>query len=350
MTTRYSYDEGVALFRAPLLDVGKLAAAEQARRTGDRITYIRNRHLNPTNLCVLRCPMCAFSRGEGEEGAYCLSVAEALAAADDGGEPPDELHITAGLHPSLPFTYALELLAALRTRFPNTALKAFTAVEIDHWARGAGISIDDCLRALKDAGLHGLTGGGAEILVPRVRALICPGKVSSARWLEIHGAAHALGLPTTATMLYGHVETVEERVAHLLALREQQDKTGGFTAFVPLAYQPARTVLGGCGTTGRDDLQTIAVARLLLDNIPHIKAYWPMLGVKTAQLALAFGADDLDGTVVAEKIAHAAGAPTPPGLGEPDLRRLIIEAGFRPVRRDAAWNEIVRTMIRRIPG
>lgn len=334
---RLSVEDGVTLYRAPhLLPVGALAQRSREARHGRQVSYIVNRHLNPTNICHLRCPLCAFSRSPGESGAYCLSIEEVWAAAEAYREHhPAEFHIVGGLHRDLPFTYACDLLAGLRASFPGVALKAFTAAEIDHWAQVAGISVEDCLRALMQAGLDGLTGGGAEIFAPRVRALICPQKISSERWLQIHGLAHALGLPTTATMLYGHVETVEERVQHLLTLREQQDRSGGFVAFVPLAYHPEHTALGGQPTTGRDDLQTIAVSRLFLDNIPHIKAYWIMLGMKIAQLAIAFGANDLDGTVMEERICHMAGGNSPQALSETQLRDLITAGGGEPVRRDS---------------
>jgi aminodeoxyfutalosine synthase len=342
---RLSAADGLTLYTTPhLLEVGVLAQRARERRHGRLVTYIVNRHLNPTNICVARCPLCAFSRSVGEPGAYCLSVAEVWDAAEAYREHrPAEFHIVGGLHPDLPFSYALELLAGLHQRFPEVALKAFTAAEIDHWARVAGVSIAACLTALQQVGLSGLTGGGAEIFAPRVRALICPQKISSERWLSIHETAHRLGIPTTATMLYGHVETLEERVEHLLALRAQQDRSGGFLAFIPLAYHPAHTQLGGRDTTGQDDLRTIAVARLLLDNIPHIKAYWVMLGVKIAQLAIAFGANDLDGTVMEERICHMAGGDTPQALSEGDLRRLIMEGGGDPVRRDSHHRPVAVT-------
>lgn len=334
---RLTADDGLALFRAPhLLQVGLLAQRVREQRHGQAISYVINRHLNPTNICRLRCPLCAFSRSAGEPGAYALSIEEIVEAAE-AYRPHElaELHIVGGLHPDWPFRYALDLLAALHTRFPNVSLKAFTAVEIDHWAARSGLTIPACLLALRDAGLAGLTGGGAEIFAPRVRQIICPEKISGDRWLAIHGEAHALGLPSTATMLYGHVETLEERVAHLLALRAQQDRSGGFVAFVPLAYHPGHTALGGEETTGRDDLLTLAVSRLILDNIPHIKAYWVMLGVKIAQLAIAFGANDLDGTVMEERICHMAGGDSPQALSETALQRLIRESGCEPVRRDS---------------
>ncbi|MHB9025743.1 MAG: aminofutalosine synthase MqnE [Armatimonadota bacterium] len=334
---RLTAEDGLILYRSPhLLQVGRLAQHVRRQRHGERVTYVLNCHLNPTNICRLRCPLCAFSRADGEPGAYCLSVPDVLAVAEGSrSQGPDEFHIVGGINDDLPFQYALDLLSGLRARFPGVALKAFTAVEIEQWARVAGLSIEDCLRALRDAGLDSLPGGGAEIFAERVRRQICPQKISGARWLEIHGIAHALGIPTTATMLYGHVETMEERVEHLLALREQQDRTGGFLAFIPLAYHPGNTGIGGRETTGRDDLQTIAVARLLLDNISNIKAYWVMLGVKIAQLALPFGANDLDGTVMEEKICHMAGGESPRGLAEEALRQIIRDAGGVPARRDS---------------
>ncbi|HEY3416282.1 MAG TPA: aminofutalosine synthase MqnE [Armatimonadota bacterium] len=334
---RLTAADGLALYRSPhLLQVGSLAQHVRRQRHGEVVTYVLNCHLNPTNICRLRCPLCAFSRSAGEAGAYCLSVAEVLELAEryrDQG--PDEFHIVGGINDDLPFSYALTLLAGLRERFPGISLKAFTAVEIEQWARVAGLSVEACLCELRAAGLDSLPGGGAEIFAERVRRIICPEKVSGARWLEIHGAAHALGIPTTATMLYGHIETLEERVEHLLALRELQDRTGGFLAFIPLAYHPGHTQIGGRETTGRDDLQTIAVSRLLLDNIPNIKAYWVMLGVKIAQLALLFGANDLDGTVMEEKICHMAGGESPRGLAEEALRQIILDAGGEPARRDS---------------
>lgn len=334
---RLSAEDGALLFHSrELLQVGWLAGQMRERLHGRRVSYIVNRHLNPTNICSLRCPLCAFSRSKGEDSAYCLSVPEVVEQAEAFRQHhPSEFHITGGLHPDLPFSYARELLSALRASFPEVALKAFTAVEIDHWAATGEMSIAECLHELQMAGLSGLTGGGAEIFAPRVRQIISPKKVSAERWLEIHGIAHGLGLPTTATMLYGHVETVEERVAHLLALREQQDRTVGFVAFVPLAYHPAHTALGGQATTGRDDLLTVAISRLLLDNIPNIKAYWVMLGVKMAQLAIPFGANDLDGTVMEERICHMAGGTSPQALSEEELRCLITAAGGEPVRRDS---------------
>lgn len=339
---RLSAEDGILLFRTPhLLQAGLLAQRVRERLHGRAISYIINRHLNPTNICRLRCPLCAFSRSNGDEGAYVLTVEEVVAAAEAYREQnPSEFHIVGGLHPDLPFSYALELLDSLRARFPDISLKAFTAVEIDHWAQRAGIDARDCLRILHKAGLDGLTGGGAEIFAPRVRSIICPDKISAERWLTIHDEAHHLGIPTTATMLYGHIETIEERVDHLLRLREQQDRSGGFLAFIPLAYHPANTALGGEETTARDDLLTVATSRLLLDNIPHIKAYWVMLGVKITQLAIAFGANDVDGTVMEERICHMAGGTSPQALSEERLKELIAAGGGEAVRRDSQHRKI----------
>jgi aminodeoxyfutalosine synthase len=344
--TRLTAADGIRLFTSPdVLAVGQLAHQACRQRHGRQVSYIINRHLNPTNICRLRCPICAFSRAPGDADAFCFSVDDLIAQAEADASPSlAEFHVVGGLHPTLPFSYALDLVRGLRARFPGVAVKAFTAVEIDHWAAQGDTTVEGCLSALRDAGLSGLTGGGAEIFAPRVRAMICPHKLSADRWLAIHGCAHALDLPSTATMLYGHVETVEERVDHLLRLRAQQDRSGGFTAFVPLPYHPAHTALGGRRTSGRDDLLTVAVSRLLLDNIPHIKAYWVMLGVKIAQLALPFGANDLDGTVVEERICHMAGGQSPQILAEETLQRLIREAGGIPVRRDSRHRLLATTL------
>lgn len=334
---RLTAADGLTLYKCShLAQVGALADHVRLRHHGQQISYIVNRHLNHTNICSLRCPLCAYSRSAGEEGAFCHSVDELLAMAEQyRADNPLEFHIVGGLHPELPFSYALELLSKLHYHFPDVALKAFTAVEIAHWARVSGLSYTECLQQLQQVGLVGLTGGGAEIFAPRVRKIICPGKLPAETWLEIHGLAHQLHMPTTATMLYGHVETIEERIEHMVMLREQQDKSGGFVAFIPLAYHPQNTRLAGRSTTGRDDLMTIAISRLMLDNIPNIKAYWVMLGLKIAQLALTFGANDLDGTVKEEHICHMAGGDTPQALSENELRQLIYEVGGVPQRRDS---------------
>jgi aminodeoxyfutalosine synthase len=338
---RLSFEDGVRLYReADLLELGALANRAREARHGRRATYVRNLHLNYSNLCVLGCDFCAFSRTRGQPGAYERTLDEAWrfaeAASRDGIR---EIHIVGGCHPDHPFRFYTDLLRGLKARHPGVHLKAFTAVEIDHFCSRTGRPAEAVLAELRAAGLDSLPGGGAEIFAERVRRRLCPRKPDAARWLAIHRAAHRLGIPSTATMLYGHIETVEERVDHLLRLRALQDETGGFTAFVPLAFHPGHTRLAGLpAPTGQDDLRAIAAARLLLDNIGHVKAYWVTLGLKLAPVALHFGADDLDGTVGEERIAHGAGAESPSGLPAEELARLIREAGREPVERDAVYN------------
>jgi len=337
---RLSADDGARLFRgADLLELGALAHRVRQARHGRRATFVRNLHLNYTNVCALRCDFCGYSRPDGAPGAFTVPLDEAFARAEAAARTGiREIHIVGGLHPDLPYGYYTDLLRGLRQRCPGVHLKAFTAVEIDHLAARAGRPVEAVLADLRAAGLDSLPGGGAEVFAERVRRRLCPRKPNADRWLAVHRAAHRLGIPSTATMLYGHVETPEERVDHLLRIRALQDETGGFTAFIPLAYQPGPGRVGGAaGPTAQDDLRAIAVARLLLDNIEHIKAYWVMLGLKLAPVALHFGADDLDGTIEEEKIAHMAGAGSPAGVPAEALRRLIREAGMEPVERDARY-------------
>jgi aminodeoxyfutalosine synthase len=339
---RLSADDGVFLYRdADLLALGALANRVREARHGRRATFVRNLHLNYTNVCTLRCDFCGYSRPDGAPGAFTMALDEAFARAEAAARTGiREIHIVGGLHPGLPFNYYTDLLRGLRRRCPGVHLKAFTAVEIDHLAALSGRPVEAVLADLRAAGLDSLPGGGAEIFAERVRRELCPKKPGADRWLAVHRAAHRLGIPSTATMLYGHVETPEERVDHLLRLRALQDETGGFTAFVPLAYQPGPDRVGGVeGPTAQDDLRAIAVARLLLDNVSHIKAYWVMLGLRLAPVALHFGADDLDGTIEEEKIAHMAGAGSPSGVTAEELSRLIREAGREPVERDAGYND-----------
>jgi aminodeoxyfutalosine synthase len=258
-------------------------------------------------------------------------------------EGATEFHIVGGLHPDLPFEFYLDLIRGLKQRFPQVHLKAFTMVEVGYYARIAKLTIKETLEAMKNAGVDSLPGGGAEIFHPRVRKIICDHKVSGQRWLEIARTAHEIGLKSNATMLYGHIETPEERVDHLIQLRETQDKTHGFVTFIPLQFHPANTGISDVPpATGFDDLKTIAVARLMLDNFDHIKAYWIMLTPRVAQIALSFGANDLDGTVVEENIYHDAGATTPEFMSRNELERLIREAGREPVERDTAYNRVDR--------
>jgi len=340
---RISDDEARELFAShDLLAIGELAAEANRRRNGDKVYFNVNRHINYTNLCVNRCTFCAFSKEEGEPGGYTLAleqVAEKAREARAAGAT--EVHIVGGLHPELPFGFYLDMLRSIRDIDPDLHIKAFTAVEIDYFARISGRSVNEVLAELRAAGLGSMPGGGAEILVERVRQRICPEKISGERWLEVTEAAHRAGLKSNATMLFGHLESYADRVAHMRLIRELQDRTGGFHAFIPLAFQPDNTrVPGAKGVGGVDALKTLAIARLYLDNVRHIKAYWVMLGLKIAQTALCFGVNDLDGTVVEEKIGHDAGAETPQALSRARLERLIREAGRQPVERDTLYNEI----------
>ncbi len=342
---RLTAEDGLLLFEShDLLAVGWLANHVREQRHGNVCYFNVNRHINPTNVCVAHCKLCAFGRSPDAPGAYTFALEEMYQRAAEGvAEGATEFHIVGGLHPDLPFDYFLEMVRGLKQRFPQVHLKAFTMVEVHYFSRLAKISIRETLLKMKEAGVDSLPGGGAEIFHPRVRRLICDHKVSGRMWLSIARTAHELGLRSNATMLYGHVETLEERVDHLLHLRELQDQTHGFGAFIPLEFHPANTALAHLPRpTGFDALKTIAVSRLLLDNFDHIKAYWVMLTPRIAQIALGFGADDLDGTVVEEKIYHDAGATTPEHLTRPELERLIRAAGRVPVERDTLYNRIDR--------
>jgi aminodeoxyfutalosine synthase len=342
---RLNAEDGLALYQShDLLAVGWLANFVREKKHGN-VTYFNvNRHINPTNVCVAHCKLCAFGRSPDSPGAYTFALDEIYKRASEGvAEGATEFHIVGGLHPDLPFEYYLTLIRGLKERFPQVHLKAFTMVEVGYYARISKLSIRDTLLAMKNAGVDSLPGGGAEIFHPRVRKIICDHKVSGQRWLEIARTAHELGLRSNATMLYGHIETAEERVDHLLQLRATQDVTHGFVTFIPLAFHPANTGLSHLpGPTGMDDLKAIAVSRLLLDNFDHIKAYWIMLTPRIAQVALRFGANDLDGTVVEEKIYHDAGATTPEFMTRAELERLIRAAGRVPVERDTLYNPVDR--------
>jgi aminodeoxyfutalosine synthase len=343
---RLSYDDGIALYRSnDLLALGWLANLVRERKNGNLCYYNVNRHLNPTNVCVAHCRLCAFGRDANAPGAYTIALEEAFQTAARGyNETVTEFHIVGGLHPDLTFEYYLDLLRGLKQRFPQVHLKAFTMVEIVYLAKIAKLSIRDTLVKLKEAGLDSHPGGGAEIFHPRVRKVICDHKISGQMWLQTARTAHELGLHSNATMLYGHIETEEERVDHLLKLRELQDQTRGFVCFIPLAFHPENTALSHLPKpTGILDLKTIAISRLLLDNFPHIKAYWIMLTPPIAQVGLRFGADDIDGTVIEEKIYHDAGAKTAQAMRRSQLLRLIREAGREPVERDTLYRPVRRT-------
>jgi aminodeoxyfutalosine synthase len=342
---RLSFDDGVTLYRSPdLLGVGWMANRVRERLHGNTTYFNVNRHINPTDVCVASCKLCAFGKKAKDPTAYTWSHEQIWERAGHGySEAVTEFHIVGGLHPTWPFDYYTGLLKALKERFPSVHLKAFTMVEIDWIARVGAKSIPETIRALREAGMDSCPGGGAEIFERRVRDVICKNKISGEEWLAIARECHLQGVRTNATMLYGHVETIEDRVDHLLRLRDLQDETGGFTGLIPLAFHPENTPLAHLpASSGQTDLRVIAVSRLLLDNFPHIKAYWIQIGVKLAQIALYFGADDLVGTVVDETITHAAGATTASGLSRVDFERMIRESGREPVERDAAYQRVVR--------
>jgi len=343
---RLSVADGIALYRSPdLLAVGWLANHIREARHGDICYFNVNRHINPTNICVAHCKLCAFGRDPNAPGAYNFALDEIWQRAEEGIRAgATEFHMVGGLHPDLPFEYFLDMIRGLKQRCPTIHLKAFTMVEVGYFSRIAKLSIRDTLLALKEAGVDSLPGGGAEIFNPRVRRVICDHKTSGQQWLEIARTAHEIGLRSNATMLYGHIENEEERVEHLLLLRELQDETHGFQTFIPLAFHPENTALAHLPKpTGFDDLRAIAVSRLLLDNFDHIKAYWVMLTPRIAQIALRFGADDIDGTIIEEKIYHDAGATTEQFTPRSELVRLIRAAGRTPVERDTLYRPVIRT-------
>jgi aminodeoxyfutalosine synthase len=344
---RLSFEEGVRLYETPdIAGLGHMANLARERRHGDATYYNVNSHINYSNVCVLwkACSFCAFARNKGQEGAYAYSLDEIFEMAGPLGEGRTEFHMVGGLHPDLPFDYYLEMTHGIKEIHPHLHLKCFTATEIGWLAdRVAKMSVEDTLGALRRAGLGSLTGGGAEIFAEPTRSRICKGKQSGEDWLEVHRVAHGMGIASTCTMLYGHIETNEDRVDHMLRLRELQDETGGFTAFIPLAFHPDNSQMADVpGPGGLLDIRNYAAARLLLDNIDHIKAYWIMVGLPIAQISQRFGVDDIDGTVVQEKIYHMAGARTPEEMGVEDIRRLIEEVGRRPVERDTLYREVER--------
>ncbi len=343
---RLNFDDGVALYRSgDVLAVGWMANLVRERMHGDLAYFNVNRHINPTNVCVASCRLCAFGRKKGAADTYTMALEEAWETAGQGlTEAVTEFHIVGGLHPDLPFEYFMELVRGLKQRYPKVHVKAFTMVEVSFLAKRGKMSIGEVLERMKEAGVDSCPGGGAEIFAERVRAIICDHKIDGSEWLDTARLAHKAGLKSNATMLYGHIESDEDRVDHLLKLRAVQDETGGFQTFIPLSFHPENTALGHLPkSTGMQDLRQIAVGRLLLDNFPHIKSYWQMVTPQMAQMALRFGADDIDGTVVEEKIYHDAGASTPQGLKRRDLERLITEAGRVPFERDTLYRAVTRS-------
>ena len=339
---RVSEEDALALFRTrDIHAAGEMADLANRRVNGDRVYFIVNRHINPTNICVNRCKFCAFGKGKEEPLAYTMTMEEILVRAEEGrAQNATELHIVGGLHPDLPFDFYLRMLRTLRERFPEMHIQAFTAVEIDYFSRITGLPLAEGIRLLKEAGLGSLPGGGAEIFAPEVRNRICPEKITGDRWLEVMEEVHAAGLKSNATMLYGHVETLESRVDHMRRLRELQDRTGGFQSFIPLAFHPKNTEIAKGYTTGLTDLLSLAVGRIYLDNFRHVKSFWIMVGPKIAQISLHFGVDDIDGTVVEEKITHAAGAQAGQVMTVAELVTMIRQAGKIPVERDTLYNVV----------
>ena len=341
---RLSFEDGVALIESPeLAAVGALANLARERRHGDLTWFNRNLHINATNVCEASCIFCSFARLEtGDPAAYTMSMDEAVGRVRAlRHQFVTEVHIVNGLNPDLPFSYYTDLLRALKTERPDLHIKGFTAVEIHYYAEKYGMTYEGVLTALRDAGLGSMPGGGAEIFAPRARKKLCPDKVTTEGWLEVHRTAHRLGMRTNCTMLFGSIERREERIDHMVRLRELQDETNGFQTFIPLKFHNEGNRLRKINEpTDADCLKTLAVSRLMLDNIPHIKAYWPMLGIQLAQLSLGFGVDDLDGTVREERIYHMAGAKTPQELTRDELVALIRRAGRIPVERDTLYRVV----------
>jgi aminodeoxyfutalosine synthase len=342
---RITADEAQTLWQqAPLWQLAELAVAAKHRVSGDKVYYNRNFHLEPTNVCLFECKFCSYRRRAGEEGAWDYSMDEVMdivRSRKDSGAT--EIHIVGGVHPTNDLYYYAEMIRRIKQIMPDVAIKAFTAVELNYMIRQAGLTLEQGLTLLKEAGMESIPGGGAEIFAPEIRTKICPQKGSAEEWLALHRTAHGLGIDSNATMLYGHIEDIEHRIDHLMRLRELQDTTGGINAFIPLKFRSANNSMSALGETSViDDLRTLAMSRLILDNVPHIKAYWVMYGKETTELALAFGADDIDGTIDdSTKIYSMAGAAdVRPTMSVEDIKRICSAAGFTAVERDTHYNEI----------
>jgi aminodeoxyfutalosine synthase len=336
---RLDLEDGLACLETDdLLGLGRMADQVKRQKSGDRVYFVINRYVNPTNVCVLSCSFCDFAKKKGEAGAFENSIEDVVAMIDADVR---EVHIVGGHHPDWPFEYYERLVQAIHATRPDAQIKAFTAAEIDYLWRRWKIEPSEALARLKAAGLHTLPGGGAEIFSARLqKALHFTGKAGADRWLEIHRIAHGLGIPSNATMLYGHIETYAERIEHMLRLRALQDETGGFLTFIPLLYQLGDTRLVPRQASSVEALRVVATSRLVLDNFPHIEAYWVMMGEEAASIALNFGADDVNGTLVDERIAHAAKADSPTGLAREQILRMVRDAGRVAVERDALYNVI----------
>lgn len=337
---RLDFEDGLCLLRTrDLAGLGAMADREKSRLWGDQVFFVFNRQINPTNACVLDCKFCDYALRPSDPRAYSMSIDQILAKIS-----PElrEVHIVGGLHHEWRFSYYVDIVREIRRAFPAIQIKAYTAVEIDFFAKISKLSIEKVLSTLVEAGLNSLPGGGAEVFSERVRQELFRHKIGEKEWMEVHRIAHRMGIPTNCTLLYGHIETFEERVTHMLKLRDLEDEAPGFLAFIPLAFQTGFSGIVDRPASAVDDLRTVAAARLLMDNMPHIKAYWVMLGEETASIALNFGADDMDGTILEEKIAHAALAESPLGLARDRIVGLIREAGKLPVERDALYNVVQR--------
>jgi len=338
---RLSKADGIYLYNSSdLLTIGELALHRKMDKSGRHIFFNVNQHINLTNVCVSRCKFCAFGVDKDVSTSYLMSPQEAF---DYGSQAVDygitEFHIVSSMHPDMPFEYYVEVVRSLHRAYPHIHIQAFTAVEIFYFSQISGLSVREVLQVLKEAGLGSMPGGGAEILNDELRRKLCPKKAMSQEWLGVHMTAHQLGIKTNCTMLYGHIESFEDRINHLITLRELQDTDPGFQAFIPLPFLPENTHLHDLKRTSAvDDIKTLAISRLMLDNIDHIKAFWVMLGIDVAQIALNFGADDFDGTVFEEKIMHAAGARTGTAISKEDIIGLIKESGFIPTERDTLYN------------
>ncbi len=342
---RLTTEDALTLYESEdLFTLARLADAVNRARNGRKVYFNINRHLNPTNLCryVANCRFCSFAASLKDPRGYTMSMEEMLdAVAGMEEEGAREIHIVGGIHPRKDYDWYLDIVRTLKDAHPDVHLKAWTAVEIDHFTKLTGRSDEEILVEMRDAGLGSLPGGGAEIFQEEIREQLCGKKSWTTRWLEVHETAHSLGIPSNATMLYGHIESLTDRVDHMARLRALQDRTGGFQAFIPLAYHPENNPLPAEHyTTGLDDLKTLAVARLFLDNFRHIKTYWIMVTEKLSQVGLHFGANDIDGTVVRERITHDAGGRTPEHIHQDELVRLIKKAGREPVERNTVYEEI----------
>ena len=343
---RISVEDGLRLFQNPdLLAVGYLANIVRERINGQKAYFIYNQHINYSNICTNLCKFCAFGKDKDSDLAYEMTIEEVRQKVRERlSEPITEIHMVGGIHPDLPYSYYTDLLKVIKEERPDVHIQAFTCVEIAHLAEISGLGIAGVLEDLKKEGLGSIPGGGAEVFSPRIRELTCEKKLSGSGWIDVAKTAHKVGLHTNATMLYGHIESLEERLEHLDMLRKAQDETNGFLAFIPLSFHPKNTELANMSklsrTSGVDDLKNIAVARCFLDNFPHIKAYWVMIGQKLSQIALSYGADDVDGTVKEEIITHMAGAETEQAMSREQLLRMIREAGRIPIERDTLYNVI----------